>query len=96
MSKYKIDNLVIYDGLVARIERISTIGGTDRTLLSLVSVEDEEMTCSAPADECEDYTTEASEDLDQNTRLARARFESNAIAAMVDNITDKNFRDGNH
>lgn len=85
-TKYKIDEIVFCNGLVAKVESISTIVGTDKPLYSLVSVEDQELSCSVGEEEIEKYN---GEEIDQSEALSTAHFESYLIAKTVDNVTDK-------
>jgi hypothetical protein len=84
---------VLYDGLVGIVEDVyETYAGTPQ--LSLVSELDEEITCSADTDKCELLTED--QEIDQESALNEARFNSELIRFQVDRLTDKYFRDGNH
>ena len=86
MSKFNIGDRVVYDGLIAKIYDVDKIAGTDRDLYALESEENSEMTCSATEEGIELYS---GQELDQEQRLADARFDSAVIARKIDRITDK-------
>jgi len=90
--KFKVNDLVIYEGLIGKVESLSEVYDGTPTV-DLVSIEDEELTCTAVESKCELYN---GEDFDQTEGLSNAREASNRITNMVGNITDKYFRDGNH
>jgi hypothetical protein len=84
--KLKIGDLVIYQGLVGRVDRLSeTVYGVPT--LGLVSIEDKELTCTAREVECE--FCDNPDEVDQDGAIYLARLESEAIARRVDRVTDK-------
>lgn len=94
--KFKVGDQVIYRNLVANVDRISPVWNFKFWLLSLTSVEDEEMTCTAKESDCEIYA-EINFDTDaSNEALLTARLESKRVQNIAGNLTDKYFRDGNH
>lgn len=90
--KFKKFQKVVYDGLVATIINCGkTYKGT--LTYDLISDENEELTCIAPEEDCIAYNGEF---IDQTDRLFQANIEGKRITNMVGNLTDSNFRDGNH
>jgi hypothetical protein len=81
--QFNVGDRVVYAGLEAIVDRISPVFSYEYWLLSLTSVEDEEMTCTAKESECEQYN-------------ADAQYESLHIQMLGESLTDKNFRDGCH
>jgi hypothetical protein len=92
-KELKVGDFVVYDGLIGCIESISPSISGDHKLLSLVSVEDPELTCTAPDNKCTPYH---GEEIDQSEALNNAYAESIAIQGTVGRITDKHLRDGCH
>lgn len=94
--KFKVGDKVVYDGLLAIIDRISPVYNYAFWLLSLTSVEDEEMTCTAKESECRLYDEPTFDTKLQRRKLSEARYESHRIMMIGESLTDKYFRDGNH
>lgn len=86
MSRFSIGDRVVYDGLIAKVYNIDKVAGTDDDLYSLEAEEDCEMTCCVTEEGIELYS---GQELDQDRRLADARFNSAIIAHSVDRLTDK-------
>lgn len=91
--KFQIGDTVIYDGLLANVDRISKTVYHDITL-DLTALENEDLTCTAMADKCEQYTE--GEEIDQSEALFEAEMASKRIQNIAGGLTDKYFRDGNH
>jgi hypothetical protein len=94
--KFKVGDTVVYAGLQATVESISPVYSYNYWLLSLVSVEDEELTCTANECECEPFNSDIFDTDLSEQMLADARLESCRIQNLGDSLTDKYFRDGNH
>ena len=93
---FEVGDKVVYKDILATIDRISPVFSYEYWLLSLTSVEDEEMTTTAPESECQLYTEDDFDADAQSEALLLAKINSNRIQNMVDGLTDKYFRDGNH
>lgn len=86
MRKFKEGDLIIYQGLVGRVDRVTeTVYGVPT--LELISIKDEELTCTAREVECE--PCDDPESIEQGDALYLAHLESAAIARRVDSVTDK-------
>ena len=94
--KFKAGDTVVYRGLAATVDSISPVYSYDYWLLGLISVEDDELTCTAKESECEPYSEDLFDPDAAETILECARFESSLITLIGDKLTDKYFRDGNH
>jgi len=90
--QFKKGDKVICQGLIGEVYDLSeTCYGVPT--LNLVSIEDEELTCTARECDCELYE---GQDVDQSEALSDAYLSSMAIRNMGESLTDKYFRDGNH
>lgn len=90
--KYKVGDGVIYQGLVGIIEGLNeTVYGVPT--LNLVAALNPEMTCTAREVECHPWE---GQEVDQNEGLKEAALASERIKNMINGITDKYYRDGNH
>lgn len=96
ISKYRIGELVVYQGLIGEIVAISPVFSYDFLLLSLVSTEDPEMTCTAKESECKPYNEETFDEDASLIALSDAILLGQTMTNLVGGITDKHFRDGNH
>lgn len=84
--KFKVGDLVLYQGLVGRVDQLSeTVYGVPT--LALISIKDEELTCTAREVECE--PCDDPDNIDQNGAIYMAHLESEAIMRRVDRVTDK-------
>lgn len=92
--KFKQGDLVIYAGLIGRVDYVTFTASGNLPMLGLTSIEDEEMTCTAMESECEAYSDEM--EIDQSEALFEAKLSSKRIQNMVGGLTDKYFRDGCH
>ena len=91
--KFKVGDLVIYQGLVGVVDSLSTRYVTGEPCYNLVSKNNPELSCTANESECEDYR----EDFEDDSRtLDYAKANGERITNMVEGLTDKYFRDGNH
>ena len=89
--KYKKGDRVLYQGLIGIVQELTeTTYGVPT--VALMSEENNDLTCTAREIECE----EIPEDLDQTEGLRSAYYGTKRIENMVDGLTDKHFRDGNH
>lgn len=88
-------DMVVYKDILAEVESVGESAYGD-TQLSLVAFDDPEMTCTASAKDCASYN-ELEFDKEANREaISNARFNSAMTLKMVDGLTDKYFRDGNH
>lgn len=94
-DRIKVGDKVIYRDILAEVESIEETIYGDATLL-LVSVDDPELTCTALKMECQIYDEEIYNPDVNDEAIKDARFNSRMTMKMVDNLTDKHFRDGNH
>lgn len=91
IRKFKIGDRVLYQGIIGVVlELTETVYGVPT--LSLMAEDNNDLSCTAQEAECE----EAPEDFDQTEGLSNAYYGTSRITTMVDGLTDKHFRDGNH
>ncbi len=88
--KYRVGDEVIYQGLIATVDTVSETFAGELTV-GLIAKSDPELTCTAKEADCEPYD---GEEYDEDFSPIRAN--NLRIANMVDRLTDKHFRDGNH
>lgn len=87
--KFKKGQTVLFDGLIATIERESNyMDGLN--CYDLVSVANPELSCTAPESEISEYNGEF---VDESDRLLQAKNESFHIMQMVGSITDARIGD---
>lgn len=91
--KFNIGDKVVYQGIIGVIENQSEYMD-GRPSYGLVACEDSEMSCTADESICEPYND--GDEVDQDQALRDARFNSFKVMSLVDSVTDKYFRDGNH
>lgn len=95
-AKFKEGDLIVHDDVLAIVERVSYSESAGEHIYSLVSKSDPEMSTSAIESRCEAYDPESFDEDAEKQRLSDARFSSAMTMQMVDGITDKHYRDGNH
>lgn len=91
---FKEGDIVVYDEVVARVERVSPMAGApDRFLCSLEAVHNSEMSCTVEDFRCEKYDGDT-DDFDDSDRLREADIDSSLIMHQVASMTDAHIGDG--
>lgn len=90
--KFKEGDRLLYEGIIGVVESKSSNGVFNS--YGLVSEINEELTCTAKESECELVSED--DDIDQSEGIAMANLSSQRIQNMVEGMTDKYYRDGNH
>jgi len=91
-AKFEEDDRVVYDGLVAIVDRVNTHGG--RISYDLTSDVDPELTCTANEVDCEKY--DCDNDLEQENTLKRIGINNRLMTQRIASTTYKHLRDGTH
>lgn len=92
--KFKKGDTVVYENVIATVEKCWVTHGGDKKMVSLISRDDEEMSCSAPESEVSLYVENEDAEYENEKALSDARVNSKMIAMQVDSITDKYYGDG--
>lgn len=90
--KFKVGDEVIYQDLIGIVEALSeTVYGVPT--VALVSKANRDLSCTAREVDCDLYD---GDDFDETKGLSSAYYGTARIENLVNSVTDKNFRDGNH
>lgn len=91
--KFKDGDTVVYEGVIATVDKCWLAYNSDKKMVSLTSRDDKEMSCDAPENEVVLYVEDEDAEYENQKALSDARFNSKVIAMQVDGITDKYYGD---
>lgn len=84
--KYKVGDIVVYDGLIAKIYNTSRYAISGKPCYSLEAKENPELSCTVGEDKIEPYVDQ---ELDQEKRLLEAYIDSTRTRNMVANFKEE-------